>query len=318
MKKFFDFTMTGKEMFPYWMLYLITVIFPYFFFVFFRQYMPHVNSAMKVLAVLGIVFFVAAVMIVLTYYFIKIYIRNIQFGGEQMQFTGKLSTYLEIMVPGIVLTIITLGFYFPWWRRDLTRFFAESSIYKTEKFSFQGKGNRLLVIYLLGLVLPYIIFIVIVTIQMLHSQHTNTPSVLFRSLIYLVLIPFYYFYYNWMMNIRYKGYHIRWNTSFWPSFGKILQQFVLSIVTLGIYIPMAYIKLYEYFTDRTIAESETGVLCFGYNDIDAADDFLMFWGQILLSIVTLGIYFPWAAAKIGKRFLIQTYVQEKEIVVKES
>lgn len=29
-----------------------------------------------------------------------------------------------------------------------------------------------------------------------------------------------------------------------------------------------------------------------------------FWGQTLLAIITLEIYYPWAFAKIGQRFLV--------------
>jgi uncharacterized membrane protein YjgN (DUF898 family) len=87
----------------------------------------------------------------------------------------------------------------------------------------------------------------------------------------------------------------------------------LSIITIGIYYPMAMIKLYKYFTDKTVARSAERSLIFGY-DIETTDDFLMIWGQTLLTIVTLGIYFPWALCKIGNRIIGKTYMFEAEHV----
>ena len=45
---------------------------------------------------------------------------------------------------------------------------------------------------------------------------------------------------------------------------------------------------------------------FGF-ELEPIPDFLFIWGQTLLAIITLGIYYPWAMAKIGKRVLAKTY-----------
>ena len=76
----------------------------------------------------------------------------------------------------------------------------------------------------------------------------------------------------------------------------------------GIYIPMAMIKLYAYFTEKTIAQSEEGIRRFGF-ETDNLNDFLFIWGQTLLTIITLGIYYPWSISKIGKRILSRTYLE---------
>jgi len=96
---------------------------------------------------------------------------------------------------------------------------------------------------------------------------------------------------------------------FFGSCGKILVEILLTVITLGIYMPLAYLKLFKYFSERTIAQKETLSLQFGY-ELDLKNDFLFIWGQLLLTIVTLGIYYPWAYAKIGRRVLAKTYVAE--------
>ena len=92
-------------------------------------------------------------------------------------------------------------------------------------------------------------------------------------------------------------------------YDPIAFEILLTIITLGIYFPIAMIRLYKYFADKTIANGTDRKLKFGY-DIDPLNDFLFIWGQTLLTIITLGIYYPWAFCKIGKRILSKTYLTE--------
>lgn len=130
-----------------------------------------------------------------------------------------------------------------------------------------------------------------------------------QALMTILMIPYIYFFYKWMVAISYKTYTISWQTNFWNSCGKIAVEILLSLVTLGIYMPLATLRLYKYFTDRTVAASADRTLTFGY-DIDQLDDFLFIWGQSLLTIVTLGIYYPWALCKIWSRVMGKTYLTE--------
>jgi len=111
-----------------------------------------------------------------------------------------------------------------------------------------------------------------------------------------------------MVNIDYKNYNIQWETKFWNSCGKLALEILLSIITIGIYFPMAMLKLYKYFIERTIAQSGDIKRKFGF-DADNINDFLFIWGQILLTIITIGIYSPWSLSKIGTRILNRTYLE---------
>jgi len=83
---------------------------------------------------------------------------------------------------------------------------------------------------------------------------------------------------------------------------------VLNVITIGIYFPMAMIKLYKYFAERTVAQSGEIKRKFGF-ETDNLHDFLFIWGQMLLTLITTGIYYPWAINKIGKRILNRTYLE---------
>ena len=118
-----------------------------------------------------------------------------------------------------------------------------------------------------------------------------------------------YYFYKWQVNVKFRNYTIRWETGFWKSCGKILLEIILSIITLGIFYPLAILRLYTYFLGKTYATSENNRKGFGY-DLENGKDFLFIWGQLLLTIVTLGIYYPWAYCNINSRILSKTYIQQ--------
>ena len=125
----------------------------------------------------------------------------------------------------------------------------------------------------------------------------------------LILVCFTYYFYKWFVNLSFKGYEIKWETEFWPSCQQILSQIGLSVITLGIYSPLGSLRLYNYFLGKTVARKEGSLKKFGY-DLVAGDDFLFIWGQVILCIITIGIYFPWAYCKINNYILSKTYVEE--------
>jgi uncharacterized membrane protein YjgN (DUF898 family) len=123
------------------------------------------------------------------------------------------------------------------------------------------------------------------------------------------LVPNIYLILKWMVDFRYKDYLIRWDTDFFPATGKIAIELVLAVITFGIYFPMAYLRLYQYFTDHTRSNIVNGKqILMGY-DGDRFSEFFFMWGQILLTVITLGFYYPWAFSRIAHRILTKTYFE---------
>jgi uncharacterized membrane protein YjgN (DUF898 family) len=125
----------------------------------------------------------------------------------------------------------------------------------------------------------------------------------------IVMVPCMYLVLVWIMNFQYKDQFIYLNTLFTESGLIILREVGLTIITLGIYFPLMYLRLYKHFAERTIVAKDRSYKTLGY-DLEVNDDFVLIWGQILLCIVTLGLYVPWAFCKVGKRVLSKTYITE--------
>jgi uncharacterized membrane protein YjgN (DUF898 family) len=305
MKNYFDFTLTGKRLLPIWIFIYVVVIVPYVIY-YSQMIISPKDGNPKTLSSL-LVFLIMMIGYLAVFYFIKIAIESVRYKDNNIHFDGRFLTYVGKVLLGFVLSIVTLTIYMAWFIKDLSIFFCNNSSLNSDRFEFLGKGGRLFLILLLTMLLPITILTIFGTKFLYPANHSVVGFLLFEGILMIIMIPYIYFFYKWMINIRYKGYVINWNTNYVDSFIKILIEFFLSIITCGIYLPMAYLRLFKYFSEKTFAESEKTTLQFGF-EFDAKKDFLFIWGQILLTIITLGIYYPWAFSKIGKRFITKTYL----------
>lgn len=308
MKNYFNFNLTGKKLLPIWLLFLVLFIVPYGIMVLkINDIQTGEIQSLLIFPLLMVLFVIA---FLLTFYITKLIIEGVVYNDKMIVFNGTFGKFIGMVLLGFFLSIITLGIYMAWFIRDINRFFINNSSYDSQSLKFQGKGGRLFVILLLTIIIPISILSIVMTTYILNNVGQPFSFMLIQQLItVIIMIPYMYFVYKWMVNIDYKDFNITWKTSFWISCGKIAFEILLTIITLGIYFPMAMIRLYKYFADKTIANGTDRKLKFGY-DIDPLNDFLFIWGQTLLTIITLGIYYPWAFCKIGKRILSKTYLTE--------
>ena len=308
MKNYFNFTLTGKKFLPVWLLFLVFFILPYAAMI---KTLGHPNPGEPPsLLILPLFLLLIIVAFVITFYIAKLTIVNIAYKEKTVAFSGSFGKYTGIFLLGIFLSIITLGIYIPWFIRNIHRFLINNSSYESTPFNFLGKGGKLFLIFLLSAIIPMIALSVIMFNYMAFIiNQFSIEKFVFQLIYMLIMIPYMYLFYRWLVNVSYKNYIISWETSFWPSCGKIAVEILLTAITLGIYYPLAMVRLYKYFADRTTATAEGVRRSFGY-DIEPLHDFLFIWGQVLLSIITLGIYYPWAYYKIGRRILSKTYLEQ--------
>lgn len=309
MKNYFSFNLTGEKLLPIWILYYVLIIAPYITLILKVESIQRQSSTPFIFF-----FFIILIIIValfLSFYITKLTIENIAFKDKSIVFTGNIGEYIGIVLLGLLLSIITLGIYMPWFVRNMHRFFINNSSYNSQPFNFKGKGGELFVIILLSVILPTILLTVAMAKFIIANGFSSPTFMTIQQLVMtIIMVPYMYLVYKWMVNIDFKEYKISWETDFWNSCGKIAVEMLLSLITIGIYMPLAMLRLYKYFADKTIAKKSDKKLRFGY-DINQSRDFLFIWGQLLLTIFTLGFYFPWAFTKIGTRILGNTYLEEE-------
>ncbi len=248
---------------------------------------------------------------------------TIAIGTGRFSFDGKPGEYAKLHLSGLLLSILTLGFYGPWYYRNVIAYCVSHTEYAGTRGSFAGKPGKYLKYILLGLCLPlFIWFIAIVTVIVGLVASSGGSAVDPSSLtmitfiaclsIFILIAPFLYLTYRWLINITWKNGHITLNARFFPSVFFIIGQFLLCIITLGIYLPAFYVKLWRYFVSKSAYEENGASAQFGF-DGKTGKGFALLWGQILLTVITVGIYAPWSAARCTKYFIENTFVETNEI-----
>ena len=308
MKTYFDFTLTGKKFFPVWIFFYLACIIPYVLFYSILLTQSKTGENNPLLSLAFIVIIIAGSLI--SFYIIKMTIEGIKYRDSNLGFSGKFWTYSGKILLGLFLTIITLTIYMSWFIKNITAYIVGKTSLNSENFSFPGKGSRLFLIFLLSIFIPVFVLAILFSKFILSMNENFFNTLIYQGIIMIVIIPFMYLTYKWLANVKFKDYNITWKTRFFESVFKILIEIILVLVTVGIYMPLAYLRLYKYFIERTEAVSERQVLVFGY-EIDHLEDFLFLWGQILLTLITAGIYYPWAYCRILGRISNKTYITTK-------
>lgn len=304
MKKYFDFTLSAKRFFPIWLAYLFLAILPYVVSVRYMSTMQ-AGGASTVLPLVGLLVSVI-VMFVVAFYVLKICIESLSYNGTSLKFNGKFGPFFGKVILGFLLSVITLSIYTAWFIKNITTYLLNNIELNSKPFGFKGEASSLFVILLFTLIVPAVA-IGTVLCQVMSCSAQGQCTACIQLIMLVMMIPYLYYMYKWMVDISYKTYTINWKTEFFSSFGKIFRELFFTIITLGIYLPIAHLRLYKYFVDRTEAVSFGEAIKFGY-DFNSWRMFAFVWGQILLTVFTCGIYYPWALSKVGKRVLSHTYV----------
>lgn len=334
MKDYFHFQLKGIRILPVWLVFYILVLIPAAALI--NHDWPYIinliNPAVPVVTFLTLSFreisfppsfnlhfgysswpiFFYLVFLTCFFYFNRIVLKSIGLRDSSLQCNYRPGNYLVIAFGGLFLSIITLGIYAPWFYRNLHRFFIDNLSWKESSFYFRGKGKDLLEISFLLLIAPLFGLLFLMTLlvylnvsEEIFSVFNFSPWIIFPT----ILIFYNFFYYNWRVNLSFHSYTIRWDLPFWPSIGKIFLEFLLTVITLGIYGPLTFLRLYQYFITKTRGIADEGkIVQFGY-DLQCGRDWLFIWGQLLLMIISFGIYFPWAFCSIAGLILRKSYVE---------
>ena len=140
------------------------------------------------------------------------------FRGIRFSFRGRTGEFFKIYVGGVILTVITLGFYTPYFWNKIRRFFVQNAYFGNARFAYDGEGSDLFGPYviMLLLVLPTLgmcRFWFMAKLQRHYWSHTTFGGARFESTI--------------------TGMDL---------FGLTFTNFLLVVFTLGIGMPWARVR----------------------------------------------------------------------------
>ena len=233
---------------------------------------------------------------------------------HKFHFTGKGSKLFGIVIVNLLLTIITLGFYYPWAKAALLQYLYKETQLAGSAFTFHGTGKEMFK----GFIRAILIFGALYGIVFL-CTHYQMPF-LGLAILYLgffILIPFIIH-----GSIKYRlsrsswrGIHFGYRGKLKVLSKKLYLNLFLTIITFGIYGAWLTINLRKY----TISNIRYGDVSFKYKG-EGAQLFGIILAGYLLSLVTLGIYSFWWYKDLYNYFItnITLHQKRKEIPVKSS
>lgn len=316
MKKYLKFHLKGEDVFSYFIIIILICVIPAIILslpanAYLMENMTFGRGLL--FAILGLA--ILAVVLILALYILKLVIENVEYDEERFKFSGEAREYVTLIFKGVLLSLITIGIYLPFFQRELASFYMGKTSYREDAFKFMGKGGYLFVIYLFALVLPIAILSLIFGFTHINDPSYSSFKAYWLNILQTISVsPFVYLYYRWFIDVRYKNHHARIDADVMEGIGVVLLQTILTAATFGIYFPVAYLKIYKYYLEKVKVKDDSDKeenIKFGY-DIDTTHDFLFIWGQALLSIVTLGIFIPWAYCNVLERVLSKTWMETAE------
>lgn len=244
--------------------------------------------------------------VILTFFLIKHFLETLSVGNDNFVFDGYIQEFLPKIGKWILYTIISLGFYSPWMLKNIINYFAENTSLQNERFRFKGSG-----FVLFAIILGFLVFIVIFSLLVNTGSEASFGD-FFVSLIFFFLLfcPYLFMYIQWFLNFQWGDMEISYEGNFLIALGIITGNIFLTLVTFGFYFPAAMIRIYRHFANNIVIRKNFGLklMEMGFKEDNTTEGYIFMILQYILVVITLGIYSPWAFAKVLPWFASGTYL----------
>ncbi|MFQ5753744.1 MAG: YjgN family protein [bacterium] len=149
----------------------------------------------------------------------------------RMSFTGDWREFLPIYVRGSLLSIISLGFYTPFFTIKALRYLLGNTALGNQRYGFDGDAIELMAIYLRGILF----------------------SILTLGIYYFWFLANYHGYV--IDHITISGHRYLFNASGLDYLTLLVPQFALVFLTFGLALPIAYIQAAKFFAHHLYLEN---------------------------------------------------------------
>ena len=220
----------------------------------------------------------------------------------RFQFLGKGSEYFSIMIVNWLLTLITLGIYYPWARAKRLKYIFGQTALNDERFHFAGTGKEMfrgfvkVILFYIILMGGYILFL---------FNQLLLPGILFFLLLFFAIYPLIIhgsFRYR-MSRTSYRGIRFGYRGDRSELIKNCYKWGFFTIITFGIYGAWFDMNVRRY-THQNIRYGDVEF----FNDCHGGDWFLLNLKGYLLTLITLGIYFFW-----WQRDMFEYYIDNMSI-----
>ncbi len=214
-------------------------------------------------------------------------VQNVEKQEFNLSFNGKGSTYFGIVIVNWLLTVLTLGLYYPWAKAKQLKFIYGSIVFNSDQFVFHGTGKEMFIGFLKTLLITFVL-ISIYLVLVLNEQIVVGIIVLYLLLFAFLPLAIHGSYRYRMSRTSWRGIRFGYRGNKMELFLNFWKWVFLSIITLGIYSSWMTVNLRSYVYSNIRA----GNTHFKY-EASGLKLFIIILKGYFLTIITLGIYMFW-------------------------
>lgn len=213
-------------------------------------------------------------------------------GDGRGSFHGEPGTLFNILIKGVLLTILTLGIYRFWMKTHLRQYYWGSTRLDGEPMEYTGRGIELLLGFMIAIFFLAIYLAAVnfgLSFASMAYWQGYEPAIFLSFLTVVPLIPYakYRAQRYLLSRTRWKGVRFGLDLDAWSYTWRSLLWSLASIVSLGLLMPLADFKLRQFITSRmTFGDQrfrltgKAGGLYRGY---------LWVWGLVVLTIALFAV-----------------------------
>jgi uncharacterized membrane protein YjgN (DUF898 family) len=214
---------------------------------------------------------------------------------KRLSFTGKGADLFTVLIVNWLLTLITLGFYYPWAKARRLQYYYEHCEVDGHPFHFHGTGKEMFIGWIKAVLLLTLVYgVYIYGIIVAPRDEAGAMIALVGVLIALVgsvglwpLIIHGSYRYR-MSRSSWRGIHFGYRGKLKELFLICLRDGFITLITCGIYGSWLQINVRNY----VLSNVRYGSSKFRYK-ADGGDYFLINFKGLLLTYLTVGIYSFW-------------------------
>jgi uncharacterized membrane protein YjgN (DUF898 family) len=204
-----------------------------------------------------------------------------------LSFEGSASKFFEVIVINWLLTIVTLGFYYPWARARKFQFLYSATEFNESPFTFHGTGKEMFMGFLKAIGFFILLYALSFTLIYLRMPIVGIIS-LYVGILTIIPFAMHGSYSYRMSRTSWRGIRFSYRGDRKELYILFFKSILFTLLTFGFYGAWMVINLRNYI----LSNIKFGNLKFKYS-ANGGEYFMLNLKGYFLSIVTLGIYSFW-------------------------
>jgi len=227
-----------------------------------------------------------------------------------LSFSGKGSTYFGIAIVNLLLTVLTLGLYYPWAKAREMQFLYGATEFDSSRFEFHGTGKEMFKGFIKAILIFTLIYGGLIA-GFVFQQIAAGLIWFYIGLIFIIPLAIHGSYKYRMSRTSWRGIRFGYRGNRNEFMVLFFKEMFFTLISLGIYGAWMAINLRTY----VLSNIRFGNASFNYKG-SGGEYFLLNIKGYFFTIFTLGIYMFWWQKELFAYYIDRLSLQHGEDQIK--